>query len=200
MERYYEPEEVYAKIRETSVEDMRREYSAMRDIAQKRLALLKSEGYDATQLYRDWVNRFPMLKEIGKTDTRYLAESVVDVTRFLAMKTSTVTGQREQFAKSLDKWSTHYSRDFGGTSPVEHQLFREMMRSIKDHAHADAYYRNWKSSFRKVLSKARSGKIDLEKLMEKLKRQDVTVGPKGGIYDARTKKSIEKTWSEMGNP
>ena len=198
MKRYYEPEEVYGNIRETSVKQIREEYSAMRDIAQKRLGRLKAAGLEGTQLYRDWVNRFPMLREIGKTDTRYLAESLVEVSRFLAMKTSTLSGMKSAVASSRETFEKHYGPEFGKMSAKEYQLFRETMASIK--SSGAAYYRQWKKSFRKVLDKTRSGKVDINNLLDKIKNKDAVIGPKGGIYDARTKKSIEKTWSEMGNP
>lgn len=192
--KYYDtPADAYQAIQQKSVADLRREYSALRDIAQKRIGRLQDQ-FSGTQLYRDYVNRFPLLREIGKTDTKYLAEALADVSRFLKMKESTIPGiLAQQVRESADSGLT-----IGGMKPSEYQKFREYMRDVRNTKGLHGSYNTFRRGFRALLSKSRAGKIDLDKVMNDFKANRITIGPAGGIYDARTQKQITDQWSAMG--
>lgn len=191
---YYDtPTDAFQAMQNKSVADLRREYSALRDIAQKRVGRLKSE-FSGTQLYRDYVNRFPLLREIGKTDQKNLAEALADVSRFLQMPESTITGYRKKYSSvGPDGGLT-----IGGMSPSEYQKFREYMKDVRNTKGLKGSYNTFRRGFRSVLNKARSGKVDLDKVMDDFKANRITIGPRGGIYDANTQQRISDRWTQMG--
>lgn len=191
---YYDtPTDAFQAMQNKSVADLRREYTALRDIAQKRVARLKSE-FSGTQLYRDYVNRFPLLREIGKTDRKNLAEALADVSRFLQMPESAVTGYRKKYSSvGPDGGLT-----IGGMSPSEYQKFREYMKDIRNTKGLQGNYSKFKRGFRALLDKARMGKIDLNQVMQDFKENKITIGPAGGIYDADTQQRISDRWTQMG--
>lgn len=191
---YYDtPTDAFQAMKSKSVADLRREYSALRDIAQKRVGRLKSE-FSGTQLYRDYVNRFPLLRGIGKTDQKNLAEALADVSRFLQMPESTITGYRKKYSSvGPDGGLT-----IGGMSPSEYQKFREYMKDVRNTKGLQGNYSKFKRGFRALLGKSRMGKIDLDQVMQDFRENRITIGSAGGIYDANTQRQINDQWSKMG--
>lgn len=190
---YDTPTDAFKAMQSKSVADLRREYSALRDIAQKRLGRMKSE-FSGTQLYRDYVNSFPLLREIGKTDRKNLAEALADVSRFLHMPESAITGYRKKYSSvGPDGGLT-----IGGMSPSEYQKFREYMKDVRNTKGLQGNYSKFKRGFRALLDKSRMGKIDLDQVMQDFKENRITIGSAGGIYDANTQKQINDQWSKMG--
>lgn len=191
---YYDtPTDAFRAMQSKSVADLRREYSALRDIAQKRVGRLK-ENFSGTQIYRDYVNRFPLLREIGKTDQKNLAESLADVSRFLQMKESTLPGIMAQQARD----ATDSGLTIGGMSPSEYQKFREYMKDVRNTKGLQGNYSKFKRGFRALLNKERMGKIDLNQVLQDFKENKITIGSAGGIYDASTQRQINDHWSKMG--
>lgn len=191
---YYDtPTDAFQAMQNKSVADLRREYSALRDIAQKRLGRLKSE-FSGTLIYQDYVNSFPLLREIGKTDKKSLAEALADVSRFLQMKESSLPGIREQQASdAADSGLT-----IAGMEPKEYQKFREYMRDVRNTKGLHGSYNKFRRDFRAVLEKSRRGEIDLDKVVQDFKANRIIIGSQGGIYDASTQRQINDQWSKMG--
>ena len=69
---------------------MRKEYTRMRDIAQKRIARL-GEDYKWTSAYKSHSEGFQKLKDISSED---FAKAFSELSKFVNAKTSTVSGQR----------------------------------------------------------------------------------------------------------
>lgn len=191
---YYDtPTDAFQAMQSKSIADLRREYSALRDIAQKRVGRLK-ENFSGTQLYQDYVNSFPLLREIGKTDKKYLAEALADVSRFLQMKESTLPGIRAQQAREAEGSGL----TIGGMEPREYQKFREYMRDVRNTKGLHGSYNKFRRDFRAVLEKSRRGEIDLDKVVQDFKDNLIIIGSQGGIYDASTQRQINDQWSKMG--
>ena len=106
---------------------VRKEYTRLRDISQKRLKRLKAAGYENTEVYRKNVNHYPKLKDI-KTKSE-LAQRLSDLSRFIAAETSTVSGMKSRTEKSISTLHEH-----GFTFVDENNLtsFGEFMESFRD--------------------------------------------------------------------
>lgn len=115
---WYIPTKIKAEFQENRAA-VRKEYTRLRDIAQKRLKRLKAAGLDDTQAYLRNYKHYPKLKDI-KSDSE-LAARLSDLARFITAKGSTVSGQKDIMKKSLSTLhDTGYTfvnegnfRDFG---------------------------------------------------------------------------------------
>ena len=115
---WYIPTKIKAEIQENRAA-VRKEYTRLRDISQKRLKRLKAAGLDDTQTYLKNYKHYPKLKDI-KSDSE-LAARLSDLARFITAKGSTVSGQKDIMKKSLSTLhETGYTfvnegnfRDFG---------------------------------------------------------------------------------------
>lgn len=115
---WYIPTKIKAEISDNRAA-VRKEYTRLRDISQKRLKRLKAAGLDDTQAYLKNYKHYPKLNDI-KSDSE-LAARLSDLARFITAKGSTVSGQKDIMKKSLSTLhETGYTfvnegnfRDFG---------------------------------------------------------------------------------------
>ena len=76
--------------------ELRKEYTRMRDVAQKRIGRLSQE-YSESKAYSEHRKGFRKLSEI---DSRDLPKAFAEIAKFVRAKTSTVSGQRVAQAKT----------------------------------------------------------------------------------------------------
>ena len=80
---------------------MRKEYTRLRDIAQKRLKRLSQDPISGTSdVYKEFAGGFPTIKAM-RGDRKALEQALADVARFVRSKESTVGGARESFKAKL---------------------------------------------------------------------------------------------------
>ena len=79
-----------------SEKELRKEYTRMRDVAQKRIGRLSQE-YSESKAYSEHRKGFRKLAEI---DSRDLPKAFSEIAKFVRAKTSTVSGQRAAQAKT----------------------------------------------------------------------------------------------------
>ena len=84
---------------------VRKEYTRLRDVAQKRLKRLKAAGYEDTEGYKRNVAHYPKLKDIQTKSE--LAQRLSDLSRFIKSELSTVSGIKERERKTLESLSEH---------------------------------------------------------------------------------------------
>lgn len=98
---WYTPSEIMAKLssKASLQREVRKEYTRLRDISQKRLKRLAAAGYENADVYKKNVKHYPKLKDI-KTDTE-LAQRLSDLSRFVGSTQSTVRGLKEREKKVL---------------------------------------------------------------------------------------------------
>ena len=98
---WYTPSEIKAKLEAGGAlaREVRKEYTRLRDISQKRLKRLSAAGYENTDVYKKNVKHYPKLKAI-KTDSE-LAQRLSDLSRFVGSTQSTVRGLKEREKKVL---------------------------------------------------------------------------------------------------
>ena len=76
---------------------MRKEYTRLRDIAQKRIKRLSKDPISGTSdVYKEFAGGFPTLKAM-QGDRKALEQALADVARFVRSKGSTVGGARQEF-------------------------------------------------------------------------------------------------------
>lgn len=118
---WYTPSEIKAKL-ETGgdlAKQVRKEYTRLRDISQKRLKRLAAAGYTDTEVYQRNYKHYPKLKDIKSKSE--LAQRLSDLSRFVGSSQSTVKGIKERNKQTLETLKEHgYSfvnesnlRDFG---------------------------------------------------------------------------------------
>ena len=80
---------------------MRKEYTRLRDIAQKRLKRLSQDPISGTSdVYKEFAGGFPTIKAM-RGDRGALEQALADVARFIRSKESTVGGARKSFKAKL---------------------------------------------------------------------------------------------------
>ena len=93
-------EEASARQRENAKE-FRKEYSRMRDVAEKRVKRL-GEQFSQTKAYQNKQKGFKKLSEI---DSRDLPKAFSEVSKFLGAKSSTVSGQKSIRNNTIKAWN-----------------------------------------------------------------------------------------------
>ena len=102
----YTPYALLVKLgkEDISEKDLRKEYTRLRNIAQKRIVRLKSDPLlKRLENVKDAISTgFPTLKEIGKSSTA-LAGHLAGLRTFLTKEESTVYGARRKFERNVRK-------------------------------------------------------------------------------------------------
>ena len=80
---------------------MRKEYSRMRDIAEKRIKRLGESEFTTSKALREHPEGFTKLKDI---DARDLPKAFSELSKFMSAKGSSVTGQRQIREKTIRTW------------------------------------------------------------------------------------------------
>lgn len=109
---------------EWSDAEIRREYSRLRDIAQKRLQTL-AKNEPNSYAYKKNVGQYPILAEAG---TEGAKELLPQLARFIAAKTGTVTGIRAQRTAAIETLQEH-GYDFINKSNI--RQFGEFMEAYR---------------------------------------------------------------------
>lgn len=124
----YHPDALQAIAADEGEKALRREYTRLRDIAQKRLMRLEQSEFAGTQIVRYNRDRFKPLREVSSRSE--LSHLLSDVARFLVSQKSTVSGQREYVRRSVE------SMREGGLTAVNEKNFMAITESM-----------DWLSSF-----------------------------------------------------
>ena len=126
---WYTPSEIKAKLEAGGdlEKEVRKEYTRLRDISQKRLKRLAAAGYSNTEVYQRNVYHYPKLKDI-KTKSE-LAQRLSDLSRFVGSTQSTVKGLKAREQKTLESL-----RESGYTFVNESNLkdFGDFMEQYRD--------------------------------------------------------------------
>ena len=119
---WYTPINIRQQIRAGNEAQIRKEYTRLRDISQKRLKRLAAAGYSEDQIYKQNVNKFKELKDIKSQGE--LAQRLSDLSRFISYKGSTVAGQKAIMKKSL---STLHEHGYDFVNPGNYKEFGKFM-------------------------------------------------------------------------
>lgn len=116
-------ESVIENASRAQLASIRHTYSEMRSIANKRLNRLGKSEFRESAAYQQHRGGFQKLADIPKAD---LAKAFHDVQKFLAAKTSTVSGQRERRDKIIAAWQAQgldiNRKNFSTVMDIMHRL------------------------------------------------------------------------------
>ena len=161
---------------------MRKEYTTLRDIAQKRLKVLENAGETKSAFYKRWNNAFrdgvPKLKNVGKKELPYL---LAELRGGIKSRSSTIKGleaQREQTSATLKSHGfdipADQLEDFGEymkryrdskmdqvfASSIAVELYESVVRNVEEdnidgYNATDLILTNWKKFYndRKIIDK-----------------------------------------------
>ena len=91
-----------ANISKWTDSELRKEYTRLRDIAQKRIKRMSQDRVAQTSdLFKEFRQGFPKIRDI--TTKKDLGKALADVSRFVRGKASTVGGAREVFKQRLKR-------------------------------------------------------------------------------------------------
>lgn len=124
---WYTPSNLKAALENDNAGAVRKEYTRLRNVAQKRLKRLKAAGYEDLEAYRKNINHYPVLKDI-KTISE-LAQRLSDLSRFIKSELSTVSGIKERERKTLESLSEH---GFGFVNESNLSDFGDFMEQYRD--------------------------------------------------------------------
>ena len=104
---------------------IRKEYTRLRDIAQKRLKRLAGSEYKSSAVYVSNVGAFPTIKQMGGSVNKY---NLIKLARFVANPMSTVKGQKAAVSRTVKSL-----RASGITSVTQENIadYGEMMDYIR---------------------------------------------------------------------
>lgn len=94
----YTVDEAKERIRSNPAE-ARKEYTRLRDIAQKRIQRMKGTEFERSKPYQEHKQGFLKLKDI---DPRDLDKALSEVSKFVEAKGSSATGQRQKQTKTMN--------------------------------------------------------------------------------------------------
>lgn len=189
-----------ARYQDIQGQDIRGLYRTYRKRAEQRLRDMDAAGMAHLEVYTDYKNRFPTLKEIGSgqsADRQMLYDAMAEVTRFLNMRDTTPGGYHERLSQASETFQRHYGAEFQGLT-LSQAALGGLMEAIRGSARGRAYYRGWKNAYRKVLSTATKAGFTGGKLEEALKSGAVKIGAGGGMIDTASNKYIRGKWNKMG--
>ena len=127
-ESWYTPINIRNMLKDPQKEkEVRKEYTRLRDISQKRLKRLAAAGYTETEVYKKNVKHYPKLADIKSKNE--LAQRLSDLSRFISGQRSTVKGMKESERKALE---TYHEHGYDFVTPDNLRSFGEFMGEYRD--------------------------------------------------------------------
>lgn len=115
-------------LAERSEKELRQEYARLRAVAQKSIQRLGKSEFAGGVTYRNAVGRFPQTKSIK--DKRELVMALVDISRFLSAKGSSVSGLKEIRAEQVNTWQNQYG--YGFVNAANYSAWVDFLEVMKD--------------------------------------------------------------------
>jgi len=123
---WYQPRNLRQQMKAGNLGEIRKEYTRLRDISQKRLKRMGQTMWKDTQTYQRNVHHYPKLKDI-KSEAE-LAHRLSDLSRFITAKTSSVSGMESQMKKAL---KTLHEHDYNFVSKENFLQFGKFMEEYR---------------------------------------------------------------------
>ena len=196
---FYNPAALRDFMKEHGSKDIRKEYTRLRDISQKRLKRMSGTMWARTQSYKRNVNHYPKLKDI-QSDSE-LAARLSDLSRFITADTGSVSGLNAQMEKAL-KTLHSPGHDYNFVTKENFLDFGEFMEEYRFQK-LDEIYDSGEAydTFHAV----ESHRVDPTKLQEDFEfwlanrdiLADMPTGKGGQIKESILKKRLEKFAKEV---
>lgn len=133
---YYIP----SQLKGVDPSELKKEYTRLRDIAQKRLKRLADSPFSESEAYKYNVDRFKKIKDIeDETELRTL---LADLSKFVNKEASTIKGQYAIMARRAESLQQKVpDLDFGSMSPKEQMsLFKFMEWMVNKYGISAIYH------------------------------------------------------------
>lgn len=119
--------------------ELRKEYSRLRAIANKRITRLEKAGFGESPILERYGQGFTKTSSIAKGDVASIKKALYEVSWFTSDARSTVSGERKAIAKEIGKL-TESGYDFVTTD--NYYKFKKFMQQMRDSGLIDAYGSN----------------------------------------------------------
>lgn len=125
-----------------SIEEIKAEYTRLRDIAQKRLGRMAGTQFAETRVFKRNIKGFAKIRDMagrgvkGNRVSAELAYNLADLARFVSSPSSTIGGQIRQMKKTL---STLHKHHYTFVNESNYILFGQFMEEWKQQ-HLDWQY------------------------------------------------------------
>ena len=116
--------------------ELRKEYSRLRAIANKRITRLKKAGFGESALLERYGQGFARTRSIAKGDVASLKKALYEVTWFSTDARSTVSGERKAMLKEIKKL---HENGYDFVNETNYYKFKRFMQKMKDFSIIDAY-------------------------------------------------------------
>lgn len=126
-EDWYQPYNLRESMRAGNIKEIRKEYTRLRDISQKRLKRMSQTIWRRSQTFKRNVSHYPKLADI-KSESE-LAARLSDLSRFIMSQSSTVSGQEQQMKKSLK--TLHENEGYEFVTKENYLEFGEFMEEYR---------------------------------------------------------------------
>lgn len=185
------------KMEKMSEAQIRKEYSKLRSVANKRLSRLEKQdiGMKARTGYK-----FPTIKEIESSSKSTVASELADVSRWLRDKRSSVTGEKaylQDFTEML------YDKGYGDLVQTPEQIYQtiQFLEDIRE-SHQDKLLPSGDAL--DALQQAQRLKIPYEKLLDNLEifvqhlddLENVQPTKGGRTFSSRRLNALIKKWEK----
>lgn len=113
---------------------LRREYTRLRDIAQKRLARMGESIFAESETYQQNVGQFEKTRDI-KTVSQ-LRQSLTQLARFVMAESSTIQGQKAIMQRGIAEWQSKGYNWVNETNWFEFIRFLDYVASNEEHVYS----------------------------------------------------------------
>lgn len=129
----------YYNLDSRTESELRKEYSRLRAIANKRIARLEKAGLGESPILERYGQGFVRTTSIAKGDTASLKKALYEVTWFATNTRSTVSGERKAMSKEI---KTLHKNGYDFVNESNYYKWKRFMQKMRDLSIIDAYGSN----------------------------------------------------------
>lgn len=129
----------YYNLDNRTESELRKEYSRLRAIANKRITRLEKAGFGESALLERYGQGFAKTRSIAKGDTASLKKALYEVAWFTTNERSTVSAERKAMLKEIKKL---HENGYDFVNESNYYKFKRFMQKMRDFSIIDAYGSN----------------------------------------------------------
>lgn len=129
----------YYNLDKRTESELRKEYSRLRAIANKRIMRLEKAGFGESPILERYGQGFATTISISKGDDASIKKALYEVTWFITAERSTVSGERKAMLKEIKKL---HENGYDFVNESNYYKFKRFMQKMRDFSIIDAYGSN----------------------------------------------------------
>lgn len=126
----------YYNLDSRTESELRKEYSRLRAIANKRITRLGKSGFGESPILERYGQGFAKTDSISKGDVASLKKALYEVTWFVTNARSTVSGERKAMLKEI---KTLHKNGYDFVNESNYYKWKRFMQKMRDFSIIDAY-------------------------------------------------------------